>query len=580
MSLVWKYPSDPPPSAKALARSLDIHPIIARLLVQRGFTQPEQADLFLRADLNQLTDPSLLPGMDTAVRRIRQAVAGREPIGIWGDYDIDGLSGCAILYQALKRLKADVHVHLPHRDDGYGLSKPGLERLSQAGVRLLITVDCGVSAHSWIEWLRERRIDVIVTDHHRVPSEGVPDCLAVVHPQAPGSRYPGPNLAGAGVAFKLAEALIGRQTALVYLDLAALGTIGDVVPLYGENRIIVRHGLKRISDRTHPGLVALLDVAGIRKSQISATQIAFGVIPRLNARGRLGDPRAAFDLLAGVSSQPVGVQADLLDADNRQRQDLERRVVQDAIGMVESQVQFARDRAIVVWKAGWHAGVIGIVAARLVERYYRPSFVISVDAAGTAKGSVRSIPGFDVVEALSACQSVLTGFGGHAQAAGFSLPGEQLEAFRQALLEVAGRLLTPEALEPRLPIDLALSLSEVDLNLAQSMSDLAPFGAGNPTPVFVSEPVTARINHSRSKGPYRAWVEQDGRTLPVISFKPHWIFEPKAQSQPLSVVYQLGVNQWEGESTVELRLKDARPLCEPCRPSDTARILESPAPRH
>ncbi len=487
--------------AAGLAHSLGVPTIVAHVLGQRGYETPEAARAFLNPQLTQLHDPDALPGVMEAADRLVAAADSGEPVVIYGDYDVDGITAAAILWKALHLADANVRVYVPHRlEEGYGLNTEAVERLAAEGARVLVTVDCGISGGLQVARANELGLDVIITDHHEVDPERLPPALALVNPKLPGSPYPFRDLAGSGVALKLAWAIGQRLSArdrvsaafreflMAATGLAALGTIADVVPLVGENHVLARFGLRALAASEHPGIVALREVGRLQDKPIDAHHVGFVIGPRLNAAGRLGHAREAVALLTTAGPDAAMTIARELDRQNRLRQDVEKQILEQAEEQVARVFSPDRDAAIVLAGEGWHTGVIGIVASRLVEKHHRPTILIGT-AEGRARGSGRSIPGFHLFEALVACRRHLTNFGGHAMAAGVRLEEASVGPFREAFLAHAAKTLTPEDLTPRLHVDAEIGPAQVDLRTARLLDRLGPFGAGNPRPVFAARRV-------------------------------------------------------------------------------------------
>ncbi|HHW13524.1 MAG TPA: single-stranded-DNA-specific exonuclease RecJ, partial [Firmicutes bacterium] len=483
----WIWPPDCAEQIEKLEQG-GISPVLARVLAARGFSEPAAAHAFLHPE-SAFGDPRLLLGMEQAVRRIEAAFAAGERIRVYGDYDVDGLSATALLVEYLQSRGARVDFRLPSRfEEGYGLSLAAVEEAAADGVRLLLTVDCGITAAAEVARAAELGVEVIVTDHHEPPAE-LPRAVAVLNPKQPGCPYPFKELAGVGVAFKLVEALAGVAQESVQdrlgplLDLVALGTVADVVPLLGENRLHARWGLERLRSSPRPGLAALLQVGELGRKSDSAV-IAFGLAPRLNAAGRLGDATIGVRLLLERNPARAEALARELEAANRTRQALEEQIMAEAVAALEGQGEPERALALVAAGEGWHPGVIGIVAQRVVERFHRPAVVISLDG-GVGRGSARSIPGFHLYDALRECADLFVKFGGHAMAAGLTLPAGNVPAFRERLAAVAAARLAPEDLQPTLRLDACVAAEDLRPELVEELQALAPFGAGNPSPVLV-----------------------------------------------------------------------------------------------
>jgi single-stranded-DNA-specific exonuclease len=548
----------------ALAADLAIAPLTARVLAGRGIDDVAAGRSYLQARLNDLPDPFLLSGMAPAVDRLVRAVVGSEPILVHGDYDVDGITGSALLVETLRSFGAIASFHLPLRlRDGYGLSAEALRSAAMAGVRVVVSVDCGITAMAEAELARGLGLDLIITDHH-LPPETLPPALAIVNPQLPGDSFPGKELAGVGVAFFLLIALrkslreaghfAGRSEPDLrrFLDLVALGTIADLVPLIGVNRILTRAGLLILENGERPGIVALREVAGVRR--VTCGAVGFQLAPRLNAAGRLEDAALGVRLLLETSPQEALVTARKLDACNLER----RKIEEDTLGQALDRLLLQEEggKTIVLADQGWHPGVIGIVASRLVERFYRPTVLIALEN-GAGKGSARSIKGFHLFRALQDCTDHLDGFGGHAAAAGLSLAEDRVAAFAAAFERVAGECLGEQDLQPVLGFDGEVLLEELTAAAIDDLAGLAPCGMGNPEPAFVVRGVLARQGRVVGTGHLRFTAQQDGYSLPCIA----WRMAERAESLagPLDLLFTPEINEWHGRRQLQLRIRDLRP---------------------
>jgi single-stranded-DNA-specific exonuclease len=479
---------------KAQGATLD-QPLVARVLAARGLTDPARAALFLEPSLKHLHNPSLMPNLDGAAERILSAARAHEPIVIYGDYDVDGITATAILYHTLKALVPDARVstYVPHRlEEGYGLNTEAIRELASAGARVVISVDCGVTAVEPAAAARAAGVDLIVTDHHNLPHGALPDAFAVVHPRLPGSSYPCGDLCGAGVAFKLAWRLctLGcgservteplRALLLELLALASLGVIADIVPLVGENRVIAHAGLRRIKHSKIEGLRALVEASGLAGDSVGEEDVGFRIGPRLNACGRMDHAREAVELMTSATGARAIEIAEQLTRLNDQRRATELSIFQHACELAEAAGMTAPDRrAIVLANRDWHAGVVGIVCSRLVERYGRPA-ILMCEHDGVCYGSGRSIEGFSLHAGLDACSSLLTSFGGHDMAAGLKLPSDRLAAFTDAFITHANASIEPQSLTPAITFDTDADLDELTVPVVQQLQRLSPFGQGNP----------------------------------------------------------------------------------------------------
>jgi len=563
-----------PPFAGAgrLAASLGTPPIVAQVLGQRGHDSVESARRFLEPDLSGLHPPEAMPGLMEAAGRLVAAARDGEPIVIYGDYDVDGITAAAILWKALRLARANVRVYVPHRlEEGYGLNREAVEHLADEGARVLVTVDCGISGQEEVARARDLGLDVIITDHHEPDPDRLPPALAVVNPKLPGSPYPFRDLAGAGVAMKLAwaigQALSGRDRVspafraflIAATGMAALGTIADVVPLVGENHVLASFGLRALSASEHPGIAALREVGRLQGKPIDAYHIGYVLGPRLNAAGRMGHAAKAVALLTTAGPEAAIDIARDLDRQNRRRREVEQEILQEADEQVAATFSPQRDAAIVATGRGWHTGVIGIVASRLVEKYHRPTILIGTDE-DRAQGSGRSIPGFHLFQALSACREHLTTFGGHTMAAGMRLPAKAVEPFRQAFLAHAARTLTADDLTPRLTVDAEVDPGHLDLETAKALERLGPFGAGNPRPVFVARRVRVVGQPTRigRRGDHLAMhVTSGGRARRCVGWHMGEFADAVGRAGACGIAFTCRVSTYRPtQPEVELHLKD------------------------
>lgn len=568
----WIFPrTQPDPEAAArLSREFELTPLVAKLLTIRGYADPAAAERFLRPKLDHLHDPLLLAGMDAAVTRLRAAIARQEKILIYGDYDVDGTMAVVVLLTALRSLGACVDTHIPHRfTDGYGMRPEVIERAAAEGAGLVVSVDTGVRAHEAIGRARELGVDCIVTDHH-LPEDRLPPAYAILNPHRSDCTYPNKNLCGVGVAFKLAQALLGiaggrgasdKSTRLLesYLKIVALGTIADVVPLTGENRVIASFGLEGLRRAVAPGLRALIKVCGLGCGEVvTAGHVGFQLAPRLNAAGRMESARDVIELFTATDAAIADEIAARLDRLNQERQQTEEAITKCVIERVEAQPDFAQRYSLVFAGDGWHRGVIGIVAQRLAERYYRPALVIAVEN-GEGVGSGRSISGFHLLKALESAADLFTRFGGHAQAAGFSLDSERIPQLEERFEAYARTALKPEDLEPALRIDTEISLTDLDGRVYEQLQALGPHGMGNPAPVFCARglrlctpPRVLKEKHLKVR------VAQGSRAFDALA----WNWASRAsefpQGQLVEAAFSLGESSFQGITTVNLELKDLR----------------------
>jgi len=565
MNLQWEFIETTPFAAVTkLAQSLDVPPIIARIMLNRGIDSMHSAKDFFNVDLPQLHDPLLMADMAKAVERLARAINRQERILIYGDYDVDGTTGTALLTLALRALGYQAPHYIPDRmREGYGLSLIGVEKAKAAGTDVILAVDCGVTARKEIIRARELGMDVIVCDHHQ-PSAQLPPANALLNPKRSDCPYPFKELCGVGVAFKLMQALFRQlkhdeNELYRHLDLVAIGSAADIVPLVDENRIFVKHGLEQLNRTENVGLRALLQVCGLQNTLIDSGQVLFVIAPRINAVGRMGDAGRAVNLLISENAAEALAIAQILDAENRERRSVDDETYRQAIAMIETQCDPQHDTAFVLHQDHWHSGVIGIVASRLVEKYYRPTVMIATTN-GVGKGSVRSISGFDIHHALSQCADILKAFGGHKYAAGLTIQLDLIPTLRQRLQAVARQMLTDDMLVPKLRIDGEIRLSEIESRLVNFLKALAPFGPQNMRPAFVSRGVrVAGTPQIVGNNHLRFHVTQDNKRLDCIGFglgdKLHLLNNGKSE---IDLAYLIEENTYQGRTSLQLRVKDIR----------------------
>jgi single-stranded-DNA-specific exonuclease len=555
----------PAEGAAQLAAELGVSPLLAQLLAARGLADPARATAFLDARLGEhLRSPMLFRDMAVASRRIADAVANHERIGIYGDYDVDGVSGSAVLVRFLRAVGArpDPLVHIPHRlKEGYGLGALGIERLAAGGAKVMITVDCGAVAHKEIALAVERGMDVIVCDHHQV-ADTRPPALAVINPIEPDAGFPFSGLCGAGTAFYLA---LGVRMQLREsggpvpdlrreLDLVALGTIADLVPVVEENRVLVRYGLRELERSARPGIAALKRVAGV--DRLSSGAVGFRLAPRLNAGGRLDDAMRSLELLTTEDGPRAEQLAVALDGENRTRQSIEREMLDEAVRLVEASGGVAGRHGLVLASEKFHPGVVGIVASRLVERYYRPTVLIAAESGGVGRGSGRSISGVDLYGALATCRQLLDRFGGHRAAAGLSIQLDRVDQLATQFNAALAERTTEDDFIARTRVDAEVSLNGLDARCLDDLARLEPCGMGNPEPVFLARDVKVRDRRIVGEHHLKLQLEQGGRTLPAIGFGMG--DQGLAVGTRLDVLFQPMISEWNGNTYTELRLRDMR----------------------
>lgn len=548
----------------ALSAALNVPSVIAEILLRRGVNDKESAGKFFNPSLDQLYDPFLLKDMSAAVDRLRRAVLSDEEILIYGDYDVDGITAVSFLYLLLKELGTNVSYYIPDRQsEGYGLSTRGIQEAKDRQVDLIVTVDCGITGHPEIELANAAGIDVIVTDHHE-PGLTVPNAVAVVDPKRRDCDYPFRQLAGVGMAYKLAQGLLQRMgiddsILEKFIELVAIGTAADIVPLVDENRIFVKAGVDALNNSENLGIKALFRAAGLLGREIGTGQIVFIIAPRINAVGRMGDAERAVRLLTTESAEEAEQIAGILEQENQHRKNVDEEAFREAIEQADQVFEGKDAHCIILHREKWHTGVIGIVASRVVEKYYRPTVLISIDE-GVGKGSARSIPGFDLYEALKQCEDLFIGFGGHKYAAGLTIREDKLVEFKERFERIAARELTAENLAPKLSIEAEIRLNVIDERFINLLKKFAPFGPQNMRPIFVSRrlqivgtPSVVGRNHLKFK------VRQDGKVFDVIAFNMgNLLYRLTPGESNLDMAYVIEENVFMGTRSIQLRAKDIR----------------------
>jgi single-stranded-DNA-specific exonuclease len=547
-----------------LVEDLNLPKIIARILYNRGIQTTEAADRFFKVDWEDLYDPLLMKDMDLAVDRVCRALQEKERIFIYGDYDVDGITAVSLLHLFLKKLGGDVYFYIPDRlREGYGLSRIGIENAVKVGARLLISVDCGITGVEEVAYAKEMGIDAIISDHHE-PGMELPNAIAILDPKREDCQYPFKELAGVGVAYKLIQAIaqkfdLDENSCREYVDLVALGSSADIVPMIDENRLLVKKGLEKINQYQRHGVNALIDSSGLLGKKIGTGQVVFMLAPRINAVGRLGNAERAVRMLITVSDQQAKNIAHILEAENRNRKNIDEETFQEALMMVEADYDLEKDRALVLAKKNWHSGVIGIVASRIAEKVHRPTIMISVED-GIGKGSARSIANFDIYSALKQCEKKLLNFGGHKYAAGLTIQLDEIESFRNQFKTVAANMLTDEDLIRCLPVDAEIELSEINEKLLHCLNLFAPFGPQNMRPVFLSRSLQV-VGSPRivGKNHLKFRVRQEDKVFDAIGFNLGSLLYRLAPGENnLDMVYVIEENYWNGQVRTQLRVKDLR----------------------
>lgn len=541
-----------------LVTGLEITPLVASLLVNREMDTIEKAQSFLFENEQTFHDPYLLTSMENAVARIRTAIANQEPILIFGDYDADGVTSTVLMMTTLKELGANVQFYIPNRfTEGYGPNEQAFKYAAQMGIRLIVTVDTGIAAIHEANIAKELGIDLIITDHHE-PGLELPEAVAIIHPKLENSTYPCQDLAGVGVAFKVATALYGYVPDHL-LELAAIGTIADLVPLKGENRFIAKQGIRKLATTKRVGLQALAKVASIDLSTVNEETIGFAIAPRINAVGRLGSADPAVDLFLTTDVEEAEAIAAEIEQVNKERQAIVNTIVAEAIKEVEENNPLTENDCIVIGKQGWNSGVIGIVASKLVEKYYRPTVVLSFDEeTGLAKGSARSIAGFDLFKNLSTCRELLLHYGGHKNAAGMTLQISDVNELRSRLNKLANEQLTEEDFYPLTKLDCEMEIKDIHLQAVEELQMLAPFGMSNPKPkVLIKDAAISQIRKIGADQTHlKVILEENGVTLDGVGFGLGHLFEHVSPRSKLAVIGELSINEWNNIRKPQIFLHD------------------------
>ncbi|MDE2222525.1 MAG: single-stranded-DNA-specific exonuclease RecJ [Candidatus Omnitrophica bacterium] len=554
----WNIQPQNPSACQHLSEALGLHPIMAQLLVNRKITTAAQARIFLSADLQTLHNPFLLSDMDRVTARIEEARKRGEKVLIYGDYDVDGVTSSALLRRLMDHLGIPTINYIPHRmEEGYGLNQEIAQFAKSRGISLVITVDCGINAFGPVDAIKAAGIDVIIIDHHEPEGDKLPAALGVINPKRLDCLYPFKNLSAVGLVAKLTQAVLGNIPS-EDLDLVALGTVADVVPLHGENRIFVKNGLPTIERTSKPGLKALLEVSKIAGKRMRPYYIGFILGPRLNAAGRMDSAAVSLDLLLSDNAADAYALACNLEAHNSTRQKMQNEVVEEAMAMIEAEGLHKEEGVIIVHKEGWHKGVLGIVASRIVDKYYRPTIVISVED-GIGTGSARSINGFHLHEALTSCAEFLENYGGHQRAAGLRLKHGNIATFRKAMNDFAKQFLSAEKCVPTLDIDCELPLSIIDLKLIELIASMEPHGEGNPAPVFCSRGLLVKSQPVvLGKDTIKFWVSDGSKSISAVGFGMGSFREIVRLGGKIDAAYTLSIDDWNKAPAAQLLLKDIR----------------------
>ena len=557
-----------PALVRQLAQEVGIDQVLANLLVQRGITTYEDAMEFFKPDLSMLHDPFLLPDMEKAVERIHSAVENKEKILIYGDYDVDGTTAVALLYTFLSNVSARMEYYIPDRyDEGYGLSYKGIDWAHEHGYTLIITLDCGIKAIEKVKCAREFGIDVIICDHH-LPDSELPPALAVVDPKREDSKYPFDDLSGCGVGFKVAEAYahkygIERSKVLDLLDLLVVSIASDLVSITGENRVLAYYGLKQLNENPRTGLQSIIKLSGLEKHNITIDDIVFKIGPRINAAGRMESGRTAVDLLISRNDADAKKIGDEINVHNNERKSVDKEITQEAIKMVQNLPQFEGKKSTVVYNPDWHKGVVGIVASRLVEVFYRPTIVLT-KSNDFITGSARSVAGFDLYEAIESCSDLLENFGGHTYAAGLTMREENLKEFTDRFEKHVAQMINNDMLTPIVNIDTYLEFKQITPKFFRILKQFQPFGPGNQSPVFISEKVYDNGNGrcvGSENGHLKLELIQEDYTYPplsAIAFNKSEHFAHLHAGNPVDICYSIAENYYRGLANIQLRIKDIK----------------------
>jgi single-stranded-DNA-specific exonuclease len=541
----------------------NVSEMFARTLINRGLDDIDKVNRFLKADISDLYDSFLLTDMENAVDRILMAIEENEKICIYGDYDVDGITSTALCVNILRKLEADVMYYIPVRaEEGYGLNSEAIDYIAEQGVNLIITVDCGIRSVDVVEKVNEKGMNIIITDHHEC-GDILPDACAVVNPHRNDSGYPFKELAGVGVAFKLMQGItesIGyRELLYDVIDIAAIGTIADVVPLLDENRIIVKNGLEKLMSTENIGLKALIDTCDLADKQISSYNIAFIIAPRINAAGRLADAGRCVELLITDDEALAYEIAKELEVENKERQRIEAEILEQAIAKVNEDKDFANSRVLILDELNWHPGVIGIVASRIVEQFSKPAVLIGRDME-VGKGSGRSMSGFNLYEAMNRCSELFEKFGGHEMAAGLTIKSNKIDAFRKKINEIADEMLQGKELLPEILVDYKLEPTDINLQVAKQLKELEPFGMGNPNPNFVCR--NMQVIDKKQVGANNKHLSlnlYDGNNnVKAIAFNMGNLYNVLSSSRKIDIICCMDINQWNDNETVQLVIKDIK----------------------
>jgi len=550
-----------------LAEVLGVERVLATLLVQRGISTYDEAKKFFRPSLEDLYDPFLMKDMQAAVERIDRAIRANERILVYGDYDVDGTTAVALIYSFFQTRYSKIGYYIPDRyNEGYGISFKGIDYATENGYSLIIALDCGIKAMEKISYANQRKIDFIICDHH-LPGDQIPQAVAVLDPKRIDCKYPFKELSGCGVGFKLLQAFcqknnIPYEELYQYLDLVAVSIASDIVPVIDENRVLSFFGLEKLNVNPSRGLRSIIRIAGIDKQQIAIDDIVFRIGPRINAAGRMESGKSAVDLLCAVDDLTAHDMGAIINSCNNDRKNVDRNITHEALRMIASDSKSQHRNTTVLFNPTWHKGVVGIVASRLVETYFRPTVVLT-QSGGMATGSARSVPGFDLYQAVESCSDLLESFGGHMYAAGLTMKVEKVQEFMDRFEDIVSRTITPDLLIPQIDIDEQISLEDINEKFFRILKQFQPFGPGNMSPVFVTENVTDN-GEGRLVGPDKEHIKlslahtDKTKIFPAIAFQLAEHYRSIHEGKPFDICYTITENVFRGETTLQIRVKDIK----------------------
>ena len=571
MTNKWNY--QPPTNEEILLRDklaeeLELSPVISLLLVRRGLTSAEAIRKYFKPNLEDLEDPFLMPDMDKAVQRLNHALGHKEKILIYGDYDVDGTTAVALVYKYLRPFTSNLDYYIPDRyDEGYGISRKGIDYAYERGVSLIISLDCGIKAIDKIEYAKQKGIDFIICDHH-MPDEVLPDAVAVLDAKREDSAYPYEHLSGCGVGFKFMQAFaldngFPFSDLEKLLELTAVSIASDIVPITGENRILAYYGLRQINNNPSFGIKGIIDICGLAGKEITISDIVFKIGPRLNASGRMMNGKEAVDLLLAKDSVTARKKSESINHYNEERRELDKKITDEANAVIEGFEKQEDKKAIIVYNPEWHKGVIGIVASRLTEKYYRPAVVLT-KSSELITGSARSVTGFDIYKAVENCRDLLENFGGHTYAAGLSLKEENLEAFKDRFQQIAAEEIIPEQMVPQIDIDAFLDLKEISPKFMSDLKKMSPFGPENQKPIFCTRGVqdygTSKLVGRDQEHIKLEIIDSKSASSPIhgIAFGMSQYNAHIKQMKPFDICYTIEENTYNGNTTLQLQIKDIR----------------------